>query len=135
MSTHGPPSPWPPGYVGNFVTQITSDRGPAQIKHGAAVIAIGADVYEPTEYLYGENDHVLTQLDLEEKIGQCDEDLLKARTLVMIQCVGCRNEEPELLFPHLLRQLRQKRPENSSEHNPDMDIYILFRGHADLWVQ
>ena len=41
------------GYVGNFVTKVKSDRGVTEIKHGAAVIAIGADVYKPTEYLYG----------------------------------------------------------------------------------
>ena len=33
------------GYVGNFVTKVKSERGVTEIKHGAAVIAIGADVY------------------------------------------------------------------------------------------
>ena len=41
------------GYVGNFITKIKSERGVAEIKHGATVIAIGADEYKPTEYLYG----------------------------------------------------------------------------------
>ena len=44
------------GYVGNFVTKVKSDRGSTEIKHGAAVIAVGADVYKPTEYLYGEDE-------------------------------------------------------------------------------
>jgi NADPH-dependent 2,4-dienoyl-CoA reductase/sulfur reductase-like enzyme len=39
------------GYVGNFATKIQSGRGTIEIKHGATVIAIGADVYTPTEYL------------------------------------------------------------------------------------
>ena len=34
------------GYVGNFVTTVKSDRGVTEIKHGAAVIAVGADVYQ-----------------------------------------------------------------------------------------
>ncbi len=41
------------GYIGNFVTKIKSDRGATEIKHGAAVLAIGAEVLTPTEYLYG----------------------------------------------------------------------------------
>ncbi len=56
------------GYVGNFVTTVKSDRGITDIKHGAAVIAIGADMYTPTEYLYGQDERVMTHLELEEKI-------------------------------------------------------------------
>jgi heterodisulfide reductase subunit A len=37
------------GYVGNFVTKVKSERGVAEIKHGAAIIATGANVYKPTE--------------------------------------------------------------------------------------
>jgi heterodisulfide reductase subunit A len=50
------------GYVGNFVTKVKSERGDTEIKHGAVVIAVGADVYKPTEYLYGEDDRVMTNL-------------------------------------------------------------------------
>jgi heterodisulfide reductase subunit A2 len=35
------------GYVGNFVTKVKSEGKVKEIKHGAAVIAIGADVYKP----------------------------------------------------------------------------------------
>ena len=58
------------GYVGNFVTKVRSERGVAEIKHGAAVIAIGAEEYKPTEYLYGEDERVLTQLELGEQIAK-----------------------------------------------------------------
>ena len=81
------------GYVGNFVTRVKSERGLTEIKHGAAVIAIGADVYTPTEYLYGEDDRVMTHLELEEKIAKGDEKVIDAQSLVMIQCVGCRHED------------------------------------------
>src|SRR4030067_2248881 len=80
------------GYVGNFVTRVKSERGAIEIKHGAAVIAIGAQVYQPTEYLYGEDDRVMTHLELEEQINKGDETVINAGRLVMIQCVGCRNE-------------------------------------------
>ena len=81
------------GYVGNFVTHVKSEKGLSEIKHGAAVLAIGADLYTPTEYLYGEDERVVTHLELEERIAQRDEKIVGAQNLVMIQCVGCRNED------------------------------------------
>ena len=48
------------GYVGNFLTTVKSERGNTEIKHGATVIAVGAEAYTPGEYLYGEDDRVMT---------------------------------------------------------------------------
>jgi heterodisulfide reductase subunit A len=114
------------GYVGNFVTVVDSERGISEIKHGATVIATGADVYTPTEYLYGENERVLTHLELEEKIAVKDKNLLIAESLVMIQCVGCRNEDRNYCSriccsESIKNALRLK------EINPDIDISILYR--------
>jgi heterodisulfide reductase subunit A len=114
------------GYVGNFVTTVTSDRGIKEIKHGAAVIATGADEYKPTEYLYGENDRVMTYLELEEQIAKGDETLANAETLVMIQCVGCRNEDRNYCSRVCCSQAI-KNALKLKEINPQMDIYILFR--------
>jgi heterodisulfide reductase subunit A len=114
------------GYVGNFVTKVKSDRGITEIKHGAAILAIGADIYKPTEYLYGQNDKVLTHLELEEKITNKDENLVKAQSLVMIQCVGCRNEERNYCSRICCGE-SVKNALKLKEINPQMDIYILFR--------
>jgi len=114
------------GYVGNFVTTVTSDRGIREIKHGAAVIATGAEEYRPTEYLYGENDRVVTYLELEEQIAKGDETLANAGTLVMIQCVGCRNEDRNYCSRVCCSQA-VKNALKLKEINPKMDIYILFR--------
>ena len=114
------------GYVGNFVTTVKSDRGITEIKHGVAVIAIGADLYTPTEYLYGEDDRVMTHLELEEKIVAGDEKVTNAQCLVMIQCVGCRNEDRN----YCSRICCSESIKNAlllKEKKPDMDIYILFR--------
>jgi heterodisulfide reductase subunit A len=114
------------GYVGNFETRIKSERGITEIKHGATVIAVGTDVYEPTEYLYGEDDRVMTHLELEEQINKGNEKVINAESLVMIQCVGCRNEDRDYCSriccsESIKNALRLK------ELNPKMDIYILFR--------
>jgi len=114
------------GYVGNFVTRVKSERGVTEIKHGAAVIAVGTDVYEPAEYLYGENDRVMTHLELEEQINKGDEKVINAESLVMIQCVGCRNEERNYCS-RICCSESIKNALKLKEINPKMDIYILFR--------
>jgi len=114
------------GYVGNFVTKVTSDRGVTEIQHGAAVISTGADEYKPSEYLYGEDDRVVTQLELEEQIIMGEEKVINAESLVMIQCVGCRNEDRNYCSRVCCSQAI-KNALKLKEINPQMDIYILFR--------
>jgi len=87
---------------------------------------VGTDVYQPAEYLYGEDDRVITQLELEEHIAKGDEKVINAESLVMIQCVGCRNEDRNYCsriccYESIKNALKLK------EKNPKMDIYILFR--------
>jgi heterodisulfide reductase subunit A len=114
------------GYVGNFLTKVKSDRGMTEIKHGVAVIATGADEYKPTEYLYGQDDRVLTQLELGERIANGDEGLLNAQSLVMIQCVGCRQADRDYCA-RVCCSTAIKNALKLKEINPQMDIYILFR--------
>ena len=114
------------GYVGNFWTKVISERGPSEIKHGATVLAVGAQAYSPTEYLYGEDEKVLTNLELEERIVKGDESLLGAQSLVMIQCVGCRQEDRSYCARICCNQ-SIKNALKLKEKNPQMDIYILFR--------
>jgi heterodisulfide reductase subunit A len=114
------------GYVGNFTTRVKSERGIKEIKHGAAVIATGANVYKPTEYLYGTDDRVMTHLELEERIHSSDEKIKNAKNLVMIQCVGCRNEDRNYCSRICCGE-SIKNALKLKELNPKMDIYILFR--------
>ena len=114
------------GYVGNFVTTVETEGKLKEIKHGASVIAIGADEYKPTEYLYEENDKVFTHLELGEQIAKGEEKVINAESLVMIQCVGCRNEDrnycSRVCCSHAIKNALKLK-----EINPEMDIYILFR--------
>jgi len=114
------------GYIGNFVTKINSSRGPVEIKHGATVIAIGADIYKPTEYLYGEDERVVTNLELEEKIVKEDDLVMNAQSIVMIQCVGCRNEDRNYCS-RICCSGSIKNALMLKEKNPEADVYILFR--------
>jgi heterodisulfide reductase subunit A len=114
------------GYVGNFVTRVKCDIGATEIKHGAAVIATGAEEYKPTEYLYGEDDRVLTQLELGEQIAKGEERLINSRSLVMIQCVGCRQADRDYCA-RVCCSNAIKNALNLKEKNSEMDITILFR--------
>jgi heterodisulfide reductase subunit A len=114
------------GYVGNFVTKVKTGSRVMEIKHGVAVIAIGSEVSVPAEYLYGEDERVMTHLELDAKINSGDEGLISSESLVMIQCVGCRNEDRN----YCSRVCCSESVKNAlklKELNPEMDIYILFR--------
>jgi len=114
------------GYVGNFFTRVTSERGSSKIKHGATILAVGAQAYKPTEYLYGEDDRVMTNLELEDRIIKGEESLIGAQSLVMIQCVGCRQEDRNYCARICCNQ-SIKNALRLKKINPQMDIYILFR--------
>jgi heterodisulfide reductase subunit A2 len=114
------------GYVGNFTTRIKSGRGITEIKHGATIIAVGAELYKPTEYLYGEDDRVVNHLELEEKITGRDERLMKAESLVMIQCMGCRNDDRNYCS-RICCSESVKNALKLKEIKPEMDVYIIFR--------
>ena len=114
------------GYVGNFTTTVQTEGRVNTLRHGAAILAISAAEYKPAEYLYGEQDQVLTQLELEEKIFKGAPELTQAQSLVMIQCVGCRNEErnycSRVCCTHAVKNALKLK-----EINPGLSIYVLFR--------
>lgn len=114
------------GYVGNFVTKVQSKGRIIEIRHGAAILATGAEEYKPTEYLYGKDEMVMTNLELEEQIAKGDERLASLQSLVMIQCVGSRQEDrnycSRVCCSHSIKNALKLK-----EINPQADIYILYR--------
>jgi len=114
------------GYVGNFITKVTSEGRVREIHHGVAIIATGAEEYKPTEYLYGKDDRVLTQLELEERIAKREERVIGSSSMVMIQCVGCRQEDRNYCSRVCCDQAI-KNALKLRQMNPGMDIYIIFR--------
>jgi heterodisulfide reductase subunit A len=63
---------------------------------------------------------------VEEKIIGGDEKVKNARSLAMMQCVGCRNEDRNYCARICCSQ-SIKNALKLKEINPEMDIYILFR--------
>jgi len=114
------------GFVGNFETTISQNGTDVTVKHGGVIVAVGAEEYKPSEYLYGEDDRVLTHLDLDSAIRSKEERITKAKTAVFIQCVGSREPErpycSKVCCTHTMHSALHLK-----EMNPEMDIYVLYR--------
>ncbi len=116
------------GYVGNFKTLLTSkDKSvPVEIEHGIIVVATGGLPYEPVEYQYAKSDDIVTQTEFEKDLFDGKSYLKKLREMVMIQCVGSRNDE----HPYCSRVCCSQALKNAlrfKEINPDAAVYILYR--------
>ena len=93
--------------------------------HCGANIGRVVDVPAVVEYA-STLDNVVTSVELDSLIVNRDERLSNCENLVMIQCVGCRNEErnycSRVCCGHSIKNALDLRA-----INPDMDIYILYR--------
>jgi heterodisulfide reductase subunit A len=115
------------GYVGNFETTINHGKEQQEktFKHGIVIIATGAHEYIPEEYFYRKDPRVLTQIELEKMLNE-NQEIKNKKTVVMIQCVGSRNEE----HPYCSRICCSEALKNSlkiKEMSPDTQVIILFR--------
>ncbi len=111
------------GYVGNFKTILKCYEERKEIRHGIVIVATGATEYKPTTYLYGVDERVLTQRELEEKLARQKFD---AKTVVMIQCVGSRNDE----HPYCSRICCSQAVKNAlkvKKISPETDVFILYK--------
>ncbi len=114
------------GSVGNFKSTIKSGETETEVGHGAVIVATGAVEYEPTEYLYGKNPRVITQHTLEEWIASNNPELQSIKSVVMIQCVGSREEER----PYCSRVCCSQAVKNAmliKDKLPGTDAYVLYR--------
>ena len=79
------------GYAGNFHIELASiENESVFIDPAVVVIATGAKEAKTELYEYGKDERVMTQLELEKKLDQGE---VSAGHVMMIQCVGSRNEE------------------------------------------
>jgi len=112
------------GFVGNFRTRIKRrNGGEVEVENGIVIVATGATEYTPKEYLYSSDPRVLTQRELEEKLAKGE---FKAKTVVMIQCVGARNEER----PNCARICCGQAIKNAikiKELSPQTEVYVLYK--------
>ncbi len=114
------------GTWGNFTSRISIGEEEKEILHGAVIFATGGREVSVKEYLYGENRNVVTQRQFESLMAEGDERAKNAENIVMIQCVGSRDENR----PSCSRVCCNHAVKNSlklKEINPGVNIYVLNR--------
>jgi heterodisulfide reductase subunit A-like polyferredoxin len=114
------------GYKGNFKTQLEvgADKKQQEIEHGVIIVATGADEYQPKEFLYGEDERIMTQVELADRLEEKGVEALD--TVVMIQCVGSRNEEM-VECSRICCQSAVKNALHIKRLNPDTQVFVLYR--------
>ena len=112
------------GCIGSFTTTIEQNGTEHKIDHGIVIVATGGKEYKPTEFLYGQDPHIITQLELEKKIA--NNELGDAKKFVMVQCVGSRIEERSYCSRVCCTEA-VKNALKLKETIPDSEVDILFR--------
>jgi len=114
------------GFKGNFVTTVQggSDGQPERIEHGVILVATGATEYRPKEFLYGEDGRVMTQVELSDALAE--KGAADLQSVVMIQCVGSRNEE-NVNCSRICCQNAVKNALGIKKLNPEAQVYVLYR--------
>jgi heterodisulfide reductase subunit A2 len=114
------------GSVGDFVSEIEVDGQRKEINYGAAVVCTGGKELKPSEYMYGQDDRIMTHLEFDKELRDHEPAVKQANNAVFIQCVGSR--EPDR--PYCSRLCCTHSVENALELkqlNPDMNVYVLYR--------
>lgn len=114
------------GFVGNFKTHVRLRNEIKELDHGVIIVATGGEEYRPIEFLYGREPRVITQKQLEERIALSPKSLYDLENMVMIQCVGSRNDER----PYCSRICCSEAVKNALRLKmlcPEINIYILYR--------
>ncbi len=114
------------GFIGNYKTTITVAGEASTLEHGVVLVATGAYENETDEYLYNKANSVLTQRELEQIINEDESQVAGGKQVVMIQCVGSRNE----IRPYCSRYCCSEAIKNAlkiKEIDPQSEVTILYR--------
>jgi heterodisulfide reductase subunit A len=113
------------GYIGNYKGTITQKDRKKEIEFGTIIVATGfQEIDLKDQYHYHENDHILSQTDLEQKIK--DDDLPEPKNVVIINCVGAMDEQR----PYCCRigcGVSIKNAKLISQRYPKSKIFMLYR--------
>jgi heterodisulfide reductase subunit A len=121
------------GCVGRFQAIVENSQQVADtIEHGAVIIATGGGEALPNAgaqtaaYGYGSHPQIITQKELEYQIKDKKVDLEQLDTVVMIQCVGSR-QEPRNYCSRVCCATCLKHALWLKEQNPQINVYVLYR--------
>jgi len=111
------------GFIGNYDVTVRQGEKDRLFKAGVIVVATGAETFKPMGIYGYDGKTVVTQLELEQMLK---EGRLDADTVVMIQCVGSRDEKrvycSKVCCPTALKNAMLIK-----EANPNAQIFVLYR--------
>jgi len=107
------------GFVGNFEVTVNSN----DIEVGIIIVATGAMPLVPEGYFGYNGKTVISQLEMEQLLK---DDKVNASNIVMIQCVGCRNDERQYCS-NICCMSAIKNAILIKEKKPETNIVVLFR--------
>ncbi|MCM0760687.1 MULTISPECIES: FAD-dependent oxidoreductase [Sporomusa] len=118
------------GRQGHFITLVATGQGQIKttknVEHGVVILATGTTTYVPAEYMYGEDQRVITGV---EAMYRLVDGRLPAKgepTYVFVQCVGSRNEEHKYCSRTCCGETVYAAAK-IKEQNPDAKVYVLSR--------
>ncbi len=111
------------GFVGNFEVSVEENGSNIDLTIGAIIVAVGTSHFTPTGYFGYDGKIRITQHELENKLNIND---VKANDIVMIQCVGSRNDE-RVYCSSVCCMTALKNALILKETNPKANVSILFR--------
>jgi homotetrameric NADPH-dependent glutamate synthase len=112
------------GFLGNFKATLATPGGTEEFEHGVVIVATGAQEKQAEEYRFGESPKIVTQRMLEDRLAEGK--IEKADTVVMIQCVGSRDDER----PYCSRVCCNEAIKNAlnlKRQEPDTNIFVIYR--------
>ncbi len=116
------------GFVGSFETEIVMPSGATRtLKHGAILIATGAEEYRPEIYGLGSLDSVMTQTDFEAALENGKVADWQHSRIVMLQCAGSRDDE---YLPYCSRVCCNQAVKNALRFKkmfPEARLDVLYR--------
>jgi heterodisulfide reductase subunit A-like polyferredoxin len=113
------------GFIGNFEVTLNENDKEMIVPCGAIVVATGANPANTKDFQYGQSVNIVTQSELENALQSGTFSSVN-RNIVMIQCVGSRNEER----PYCSRiccSMAVKNALKLKKQNPDANIIVLYR--------
>jgi heterodisulfide reductase subunit A-like polyferredoxin len=116
------------GYIGNYESKIRKNGGEIiEFKHGIIVVATGGEEHRVSDYFYGENERVITQLELEKILYEERLKEYKPTSIVMIQCVEGREEGRLYCSRVCCGEAIKNAIKIKEKYKEKIEVYILYR--------
>jgi heterodisulfide reductase subunit A len=126
------------GFVGAFETDIVMPSGATRtLKHGAILIATGAQEYRPEIHGLGTLERVMTQTDFEAALEKGDLQGRENLRVAMLQCAGSRDSEGLSYCSRVCCNHAVKNSLTLKKKFPDSRVDVLYRdmrcyGHGEI---